>query len=69
LKDSNEHHLGPKQMLTHLCTHSRELTRFLRVAHGVCEKYSDVATASLIENWIDLTERRTRFLSEIVSDL
>jgi starvation-inducible DNA-binding protein len=69
LKDSNEHHLGPKQMLTHLCADSRELTRFLRVAHGVCEKYSDVATASLIQNWIDQTERLTWFLSEIVSDL
>jgi starvation-inducible DNA-binding protein len=32
----------------------------------LCDKHNDVATASLIENWIDETERRTWFLSEIV---
>jgi starvation-inducible DNA-binding protein len=41
----------------------------LRATHEVCEKHSDVATASLIEVWIDQTERRTWFLSEIVRDL
>jgi starvation-inducible DNA-binding protein len=56
-------------MLTQLCNDSRELTRFLRVTHDVCDEYKDVATASLIENWIDQTERRTWFLSEIISDL
>jgi starvation-inducible DNA-binding protein len=35
----------------------------------VCDKHNDVATASLIENWIDETERRAWFLSEIVSGL
>jgi starvation-inducible DNA-binding protein len=34
----------------------------------LCEKHNDVATASLIENWIDETERRTWFLSEIVTE-
>jgi starvation-inducible DNA-binding protein len=41
----------------------------LRAAHEICEKHDDVATASLIENWIDQTERRTWFLWEIVSQL
>ncbi len=36
----------------------------LREAHDVCDEAGDVATASLIENWIDETERRTWFLFE-----
>jgi starvation-inducible DNA-binding protein len=51
-------------MLTELCTDNRELTRFLRMTHKLCEEYDDVATASLIESWIDETERHTWFLSE-----
>ena len=57
LKDSDEESLGPKAMLTELRTDNRELPRFLRMAHEVFEEHSDVATASLIENWIDETER------------
>jgi starvation-inducible DNA-binding protein len=52
-------------MLTELRDDNQQLTRFLRSAHEVCDKYNDVATASLIENWIDETERRTWFLREI----
>ena len=54
-------------MLAELRADNLELTRNLRSTHEVCEKYNDVATASLIEVWIDETERRTWFLSEIVS--
>jgi DNA-binding ferritin-like protein len=42
--------------------------RNLRSTHELCEKHNDVAMASLIENWIDQTERRAWFLSEIVAD-
>ena len=56
-------------MLTELYGDNQELTRSLRAAHEVCDRHGDVATASLIENWIDQSERRTWFLSEIVSDL
>jgi starvation-inducible DNA-binding protein len=42
------------------------LTRELRQTHELCDGYDDVATASLIEVWIDETERRSWFLSEIV---
>ncbi|MGA2718477.1 MAG: DNA starvation/stationary phase protection protein [Candidatus Acidiferrales bacterium] len=69
LKDNNKESVSPGEMLGDLRTDNRELTRFLRLTHEVCEKYNDVATASLIENWIDETERRTWFLSEIVRDL
>ena len=67
LKDDDRESLNPRDMLIDLRSDNRELTRFLRLAHEICEKHNDVATASLIENWIDETERRCWFLSEIVS--
>ena len=69
LKDNNRESILPEEMLAELRADNRELTRFLRRTHEVCEKHNDVATTSLIENWIDETERRTWFLSEIVRDL
>jgi len=69
LKDNNDESVTPEKMLHELYSDNRELTRFLRTLHDTCDQYSDVATASLIENWIDQTERRTWFLSEIVNAL
>jgi starvation-inducible DNA-binding protein len=69
LKDNNEENVSPKEMLSELCADNQALTRYFREAHGTCEKYNDVATASLIEVWIDQTERRTWFLAEIVQGL
>jgi starvation-inducible DNA-binding protein len=66
LKDNDRDTLTPEEMLRDLRADNRELTRFLRITHEVCQTYNDVATASLIENWIDETERRTWFLSEVV---
>lgn len=67
LKDNNADFVTADDMLAELCTDNLALTRFLRAAHDVCEKHGDVATASLIENWIDETERRTWFLAESAS--
>ena len=61
--------VAPHKMLLELRDDNAQLTRFFRAAHEVCAKYNDVATTSLIEVWIDQTERRTWFLSEIVSEL
>src|SRR5271165_3943765 len=69
LKDNNEEFVTPKEMLAELCADNRHLTRYLRSTHEVCDRHNDVATASLIENWIDETERRTWFLSEIEGDV
>jgi starvation-inducible DNA-binding protein len=69
LKDDNRESIRPDEMLAELRADNRELTRFLRMTHELCEKHNDVATASLIENWIDETERRTWFLSETIRDL
>ena len=65
LKDNNDEYVSPKEMLAELCDDNQQLTRFLRATHEVCDEHNDVATASLIENWIDETERRTWFLAEI----
>ncbi len=69
LKDNNDESVGPKEMLAVLCADNQALTRYFLSTHETCEKYNDVATASLIEVWIDQTERRTWFLSEIVDSL
>lgn len=66
LKDNNGHHFAPKAMLSELYADNRQLTAFLRSTHEVCDRHKDVATASLIEVWIDETERRAWFLGEIV---
>ncbi len=69
LKDNNKEGVSPQEMIGELCEDNQHLTRSLRATHEVCDRHNDVATASLIENWIDETERRTWFLSEIVRDL
>lgn len=69
LKDNNEEDVSPKSMLLELQADNLQLTKFLRSTHEICERRNDVATASLIENWVDETERRTWFLSEIVGEL
>ena len=68
LKDNNDEFVTPEDMLSELRADSLELTRNLRATHELCDKHNDVATASLIENWIDETERRTWFLLEIVAE-
>jgi starvation-inducible DNA-binding protein len=67
LKDNNEEHVRAEEMLRELRVDNEALTRYLRATHEICDRHGDVATTSLIENWIDETERRTWFLSEIAS--
>jgi starvation-inducible DNA-binding protein len=64
LKDNDDERLLATDMLRDLLDDNRQLTRVLRLAHDVCDRHRDVATASLIENWIDESERRAWFLSE-----
>ena len=65
LKDNNKEGVTPQEMINELCEDNQQLTRSLRATHQVCDRYNDVATASLIEVWIDESERRTWFLAEI----
>jgi len=64
VSDNDALYVAPEDMLAELREESKTLAARLREAHGVCEEYEDIATASLIEVWIDETERRTWFLFE-----
>jgi starvation-inducible DNA-binding protein len=68
LKDNNKEGVSPQEMIRELCEDNQQLTRSLRAAHEVCDRHNDVATASLIEVWIDESEKRTWFLAEIAED-
>ena len=66
--DNDAEFVDPPDMLAELAEDNKTLAARLREAHNVCEEHRDVATTSLIEVWIDETERRTWFLSEIKRD-
>ena len=62
--DNDADYVEPLDMIAELADDNKTLGARLREAHNVCEKHRDVATASLIEVWIDETERRAWFLFE-----
>jgi starvation-inducible DNA-binding protein len=62
--DNDAEFVEPSNMLAELRDDNKTLAASLREAHNVCEEHRDLATASLIEVWIDETERRTWFLYE-----
>ena len=62
--DNDAEYVEPLDMLAELADDNKTLAARLREAHNVCEEHRDVATTSLIEIWIDETERRTWFLFE-----
>jgi starvation-inducible DNA-binding protein len=64
LKDNDAEYVDPQDMLAELREDNQSLTVTMREVHDVCDEHGDVATASLLEVWIDETERRTWFLFE-----
>jgi starvation-inducible DNA-binding protein len=64
IKDNDADYVNARDMLVDLQTDSLALVARMREAHDQCEHYRDVATASLIEVWIDEAERRAWFLFE-----
>jgi starvation-inducible DNA-binding protein len=62
--DNDADYVTPLDMLAELRDDNAQLTARMRETHGVCDEHGDVATASLIEVWIDEAERRTWFLYE-----
>jgi starvation-inducible DNA-binding protein len=62
--DNDADYVDPQDMLAELSEDNKVLAARLREAHNVCDEHRDIATASLIEVWIDETERRTWFLFE-----
>ena len=62
--DNDAEFVQPLDMLAELQGDNKALTSYMREVHDLCDEYHDIATASLIENWIDETEQRTWFLFE-----
>ena len=64
IADNDAEYVDPNDMLAELRDDNLRLTSAMRQAHNTCDGFGDVATASLLEVWIDETERRTWFLFE-----
>ena len=64
VEDNDADYVEPQDMLAEVREDNKTLAARLREAHNVCDEHRDIATASLIEVWIDETERRTWFLFE-----
>ncbi len=62
--DNDADFVSPGDMLAELRDDNKELTARMRETHDLCDEHGDVATASLLEVWIDEAEKRTWFLFE-----
>jgi starvation-inducible DNA-binding protein len=62
--DNDADYVSPQDMLAELRDDNRDLAQRMRETHALCDEHGDVASASLLENWIDEAERRTWFLFE-----
>ncbi len=64
IEDNDADFVAPSDMLAELRDDNKQLVANMRKTHGLCDEHGDVATASLMEIWIDEAERRTWFLFE-----
>src|SRR3569833_1291946 len=64
INDNNEEYVPPREMLRELMEDNKHVAAAMRKAHDVCDDNDDIASASMLENFIDETERRTWFLFE-----
>ena len=62
--DNDADYVTPSDMLAELRDDNKELLKHMRILHEVADEHGDIATASLIENWVDETEQRVWFLFE-----
>ena len=69
IKDNNEAFVAPGEMLKELMDDNKAMMKSMRKAHEICDKHDDVASASILENFIDQTERRNWFLFEVSRNL
>jgi starvation-inducible DNA-binding protein len=65
LEDNDADFVTPEDMLAELRDDNKQLVAAMREVHELCDEHKDIATASLLENWIDESERRHWFLFEI----
>jgi len=68
LEDNDAEFVRPRDMLLELMEDNKRMAHAMREVHELCDKHEDVATASLLEVYIDETERRTWFLFEASRD-
>ena len=64
VEDNDENYVAPVDMLRELMGDNKKVVEAMRECHKLCDEHEDVATASLLENFIDQAERRTWFLFE-----
>ena len=67
IEDDNDEFVDAHQMIERLMNDNKKFTNHLREAHEVCQNHHDVATTSVLENFIDEAEHRTWFLFEIIA--
>jgi starvation-inducible DNA-binding protein len=68
LRDNDADFVSPRDMLLELMRDNKAMAQAMRESHELCDEHEDVATASLLEVYIDETERRTWFLFEASQD-
>jgi starvation-inducible DNA-binding protein len=68
IADNDADFVHPHEMLAELRDDNGSLVASMRSLHDVCDEHGDVATASLLENWIDESEKRVWFLFETLRD-
>ena len=64
IEDNDESFVAPGDMLRELMSDNKKVISEMRECHEACDKHGDVATASILENFIDEAERRVWFLFE-----
>ena len=64
IADNDAEYVDAQDMLAELREDNLQLASEIRSMHATCDEYSDIATASLLENWLDETEQRIWFLFE-----
>jgi starvation-inducible DNA-binding protein len=62
--DNDKAYVAPIDMIRELMADNKKMMRQMRAVHELCDEHNDVATASILENFIDQTERRNWFLFE-----
>ena len=68
ISDNDADYVTPKDMLSELWEDNKSLVLSMRSLHNLCDDAGDVATTSVLENWIDETQRRSWFLYEMSRD-
>ncbi len=68
ISDNDADFVTPKDMLSELHEDNKALTLSMRAVHALCDDSGDVASASLLENWIEEAQRRSWFLFEVTRE-